>query len=125
MGSSIKVLLENIKSQATSKKIVLSTSEKIHVVETDDIIRCESDDYYTKYFFIDGKTLLISKTLKETEQLLGELNFLRPHKSHLVNIKYIKGFLKNDGGYIIMSEGSKVPVSRRKKEKVIHTIQNL
>jgi len=125
MDSSIKVLLENIKTKNSSKKIVLSTSEKIHVVETDDIIRCESDDYYTRFFFCDGKALLISKTLKETEQLLGELNFLRAHKSHLVNIKYIKGFLKNDGGYIIMSDGTKVPVSRRKKEKVVHTIQNL
>lgn len=125
MSSNIKVLLENIKTKSASKKIVLSTSEKIHVVETDDIVRCESDDYYTRFFFKDGKTLLISKTLKETEQLLGELDFLRPHKSHLVNIKYIKGFLKNDGGSILLSDGSKVPVSRRKKEKVIHTIQNL
>ncbi|HOY32713.1 MAG TPA: LytTR family DNA-binding domain-containing protein [Bacteroidales bacterium] len=125
MSSNIKVLLENLKTKTTSKKIILSTSEKIHVVETDNIIRCESDDYYTRFFFSDGKTLLISKTLKETEQLLGELDFLRPHKSHLVNIKYIKGFLKNDGGYIQLSDGSKVPVSRRKKEKVIHTIQNL
>lgn len=125
MSSNIKVLLENIKTKSTSKKIVLSTSEKIHVVETDDIVRCESDDYYTRFFFKDGKTLLISKTLKETEQLLGDLDFLRPHKSHLVNIKYIKGFLKNDGGSILLSDGSKVPVSRRKKEKVIHTIQNL
>ncbi len=125
MSSNIKVLLENIKTKSSSKKIVLSTSEKIHVVETDDIVRCESDDYYTRFFFKDGKTLLISKTLKETEQLLGEFDFLRPHKSHLVNIKYIKGFLKNDGGYIQLSDGSKVPVSRRKKEKVIHTLQNL
>ncbi len=125
MSSNIKVLLENLKTKTTSKKIVLSTSEKIHVVETDDIIRCESDDYYTRFFFTDGKALLISKTLKETEQLLGDLDFLRPHKSHLVNIKFIKGFLKNDGGYIVLSDGSKVPVSRRKKEKVIQTIQNL
>lgn len=125
MDSNIKVLLENLKTKNEPKKIVLSTSDKIHIVETDNIIRCESDDYYTRYFFTDGKTLLISRTLKETEQLLGEQSFLRPHKSHLVNIKYIKGFLKNDGGYILMSDGYKVPVSRRKKEKVIQTLRHL
>lgn len=125
MTDNIKVLLDNLKNKSASKKVVLSTAEKIHIVESDDIIRCESDDYYTRFFFTDGKTLLISKTLKETEQLLGDTDFLRPHKSHLVNIKYIKGLLKNDGGYIVLSDGSKVPVSRRKKEKVIQTIQNL
>ncbi len=121
----IQTLLENLNQQAEPKKIVLSTAEKMHIVEVDDIIRCESDDYYTRFFFTDGKKLLISKTLKESEELLGDKYFIRPHKSHLVNIKYIKGFLKNDGGYIQMSDGFLVPVSRRKKEFVINTLSNL
>jgi two-component system LytT family response regulator len=57
--------------------------------------------------------------------MLGEQHFLRPHKSHLVNIKYIKSFLKNDGGYILMADGSKIPVSRRKREKIVNVISNL
>lgn len=125
ISSNIKVLLENLKQKSEPRKIVLSTLDKMHVVEIDDILRCESDDYYTKFFFCDGKSLLISKTLKEHEALLGEQHFLRPHKSHLVNIKYIKGFLKNDGGYILMSDGSKIPVSRRKREKVLNILSNL
>lgn len=125
MSSNIKVLLENLKTRTEPKKIILSTSDKIHIVDVDDIIRCESDDYYTRFFFKDGKALLISKTLKENELMLGEQHFLRPHKSHLVNIKYIKSFLKNDGGYILMADGSKIPVSRRKREKIVNVISNL
>lgn len=125
MSQNIQILLENLTQKNEPRKIVLSTAEKMHIVEIDDIIRCESDDYYTRFFFMDGKTLLISKTLKENEELLGEKHFIRPHKSHLVNIKYIKGFLKNDGGYIVMSDGTKVPVSRRKREYVVSTLSHL
>ncbi|MCK9271159.1 MAG: LytTR family DNA-binding domain-containing protein [Bacteroidales bacterium] len=121
----INVLLENIQNPAESRKIILSTAEKIHVVDVDDIIRCESDNYYTKFFFLDGSRLLISKTLKENESLLRGHQFIRSHKSHLVNTKYIRGFVKSDGGYILMSDNSKVPVSRRRKELIMETLNNL
>ncbi|MCB0805177.1 MAG: response regulator transcription factor [Bacteroidales bacterium] len=122
----IDVLLQHVKKpESENPKIVLSTSEKIHVVNIKDIIRCESDNYYTLFLFTDGTKLLISKTLKENEELLSEHNFIRPHKSHLINALYIKSFLKQDGGYIMMTDGSKVPVSRRKKEKIIEIINNL
>ena len=108
-----------------SRKIVLSTSEMIHVISVDDIIRCESDNYYTYFFFVDGRKLLVSKTLKENEELLSQHNFIRPHKSHLINIKYIKSFIRYDGGYILMTDGTHVPVSRRKKDKIMEIIFNL
>jgi len=126
VNQNIQVLLDNIKSkEAEPHKIVLSTSEKIHVIETDQIIRCESDNYYTNFFLTDGKKILVSKTLKENEELLSGHNFIRPHKSHLVNVKYIKGFLKIDGGYIEMTDGSRIPVSRRKREQIIEVITHL
>ncbi len=126
VNENIQVLLDNIKSRdANPHKIVLSTFEKIHIIETDNILRCESDNYYTNFFLTDGKQILISKTLKENEAMLGEHNFIRPHKSHLVNVKYIKGFLKNDGGYIEMTDGTHIPVSRRKREKIIEIITNI
>jgi len=126
VNKNIQVLLDNIKSQEPDPhKIILSTSEKIHVIETDQILRCESDNYYTNFFLLDGKKILVSKTLKENEELLGDHNFIRPHKSHLVNVKYIKGFLRIDGGYIEMTDGSKIPVSRRKREKIIEIITHL
>jgi two-component system LytT family response regulator len=109
----------------SSQKIILSTSEMIHVINVDDIVRCESDNYYTYFFFTDGRKLLVSKTLKENEELLSNHNFIRPHKSHLVNVKYIKSFIRQEGGYIIMTDGSRIPVSRRKKDKIMETLFNL
>jgi len=126
VNQNIQVLLDNIKSRdADPHKIVLSTSEKIPIIETDQILRCESDNYYTNFFLADGKKILISKTLKENEELLSDHNFIRPHKSHLVNVKYIKGFLRSDGGYIEMTDGSRIPVSRRKREKIIEVITHM
>lgn len=125
-NSNIKVLLDNInRPPAEPPKIILSTTEKINVVKVDEIVRCESDNYYTMFFFTNGKRLLVSKTLKEQEELLGEHNFIRPHKSHLINVKYIKSYLKTDGGVILMEDGSRVPVSRRKKEHIMEIINNL
>lgn len=122
----VDVLLENLKKPKDElPKIVLSTAEKMHVVLVKDIVRCESDNYYTHFFFADGERILISKTLKENEELLSEYNFIRPHKSHLINVQYIKSFLKNEGGVILLTDGSKVPVSRRKKEKIVEIISNL
>ncbi len=123
---SIDALLDNIKSpEEDPHKIVLSTSEKIHVIDVKDILRCESDNYYTHFYFTDGSRLLVSKTLKENEELLSNHNFIRPHKSHLINAGYIKSFVKQDGGYIIMDDGSRIPVSRRKKEKIMEILMNL
>ncbi len=126
INNNIKVLLENLKSPSNeSKKIILSTSEGMHIVSTDDIIRCESDDYYTKFFFLNATSILISKTLKQNEAILSDFNFIRPHKSHLINIKYIKNYLKVDGGYILMTDGSKIPVSRRKRESIVEILNHL
>lgn len=122
----IKVLLDNIKEKgATSKRIVLSTSEGMHVIDIKDIIRCESDDYYTRFFIRDRKPIMVSKTLKENEELLSEYGFIRPHKSHLINIQFVKSYLKNDGGYILLQDGTSVPVSRRKKEKILQELSHL
>lgn len=121
----LEVLMSNINTEALeSKKIVLSTSEKIHVVEMDNIIRCESDNYYTHFYFKDGGHLLISKTLKDVESLLEEGNFIRPHKSHLINTRYIQNFNREQVA-ITLSDGSVIPVSRRKKEKILEFINQL
>ena len=106
------------------RKISISTTDKIHLINVDDIIRCESDNYYTIIFFKDGSNLLVSKTLKDMEQKLEEYDFVRTHKSHLVNIRCIRNFIK-DEMMVLMSDGSKVPVSKRKKEKIMEVINSL
>jgi two-component system, LytTR family, response regulator len=120
----LKVLVENLTQKAAPKKIVLHTARNIHIHDLDDIIRCESDDYYTRYFFTNAKPLLVSSTLKENEELLNDPNFVRPHKSHLVNVKHIKGFLSDGGDYIVMTDGAKIPVARRKKDQILTILTN-
>ena len=124
--TNVGVLLENISKQANeSPKIVLYTSDKIHVVHINEIVRCESDNYYTFFYFEDGSRILISKTLKENEELLKTHNFIRPHKSHLVNIQFIEGFNKKNGGHIILKDGIMIPVSRRKREMILETLSRI
>ena len=117
--------MKNIGTAAIqTKKITLSTADKIHVVAIDDIVSCESDNYYTIFKFLDGGSLMVTKTLKEIEKQLEEYDFVRTHKSHLVNVKYLKNFLR-DEMLLVMVDGSKIPVSRRKKEKIMEIINNL
>ena len=118
-------LLKNLDpEQLVVRKISLSTADKIHLIDVDDIIRCESDNYYTIIFFKDGTSLMVSKTLKEIDQKLEEYDFVRTHKSHLVNMRCIKNFIK-DEMMVVMSDDTKVPVSKRKKEKILEVINNL
>ena len=108
-----------------SKKIVLKTSESIHVINVKDIIRCEADENYTSFFLNDTNRILISKPLKEYDELLTEYGFFRIHQSHLINLNYFKQFKKADGGFAVMSDGTSVPVSSRKKDLFLQTIENL
>ena len=118
-------LLKNIDpDQLVVKKISISTSDKIHLIEVDNIIRCESDNYYTIIYFKDGTNLLVSKTLKEMEQKLEEYDFVRTHKSHLVNMRCIMNFIK-DEMMVLLTDGTKVPVSKRKKERILEVINSL
>lgn len=117
--SNIDLLLENISRKVdTFKRIALSTSDGIHLFEIGDIIRCESNDNYTQFFIKNQKPILISKTLKEYDELLSEHGFERIHQSHLINIAYLKAYIKSDGGYVLMQDGSQLPISQRKKERL-------
>ncbi|PKP03201.1 MAG: DNA-binding response regulator [Bacteroidetes bacterium HGW-Bacteroidetes-6] len=123
LAISFQALRENLTPEP--RKIVLHTFEGMHVVDTGDIIRCQSDDCYTNFFLDGGKRIIVSKTLKEIEEHLKGRDFMRPHKSHLVNINFIKTVVRNDGGYIVMKDGSEIPISRRKKELVMGIINKL
>lgn len=122
----IDLLLENIRKKVDNfKRIALSTNEGIHLFEISDIIRCESEDNYTKFFIKNHKPILISKTLKEYEELLAEHGFERIHQSHLINLAFLKSYIKKDGGYVIMSDNSNLPISQRKKERLQELLRNL
>ena len=101
--------------------IALNTQEEIRRVNIDQIVRCASIGNYTQFYFDDGTKLLVTKTLKEFETKLPE-HFLRVHQSHLVNKSFIKSYIKTEGGYLLMQDGSHVPVAVRKKAMVMDTL---
>lgn len=115
----IDLLLENIRRKVDNfKRIALSTSDGIHLFDISDIIRCESEDNYTKFYIKNNKPVLISKTLKEYEEMLSGHGFERIHQSHLINLAYLKSYIRKDGGYVVMSDNSNLPISQRKKERL-------
>lgn len=122
----IDLLLENIRKKVDNfKRIALSNSDGIHLFDISDIIRCESEDNYTKFYIKNSKPILISKTLKEYEDLLTEHGFERIHQSHLINLAYLKSYIKKDGGYVIMADNSNLPISQRKKDRLQELLKML
>ena len=124
-GQNLDLLLDNMKNQETPKKLSLHTQDKIQIVTVSDIIRCESSGNYTIFHFSDGTNLMVTRTLKEYDQLLGDSGFFRVHQSHLVNQKHITAFVKTEGGYLLMSNGQHVSVSLRKKAAVMEMLEKL
>jgi two-component system LytT family response regulator len=108
-----------------NKKLVLRTSEDIHIVNINDIVRCEADNSYTTFFISDGEKIVISKGIKEYSELLEEYGFIRPHQSHLVNLNFVKRLDKSDGGFLIMKDGKEVPVSTRRKQNLLQILDRL
>ncbi len=122
----LQTLMENIGNIAQeAKKIVLKTSESIHIVNVQDIVRCESDRNYTIFYFREAKKLLVSKTLGDFEEMLSHYKFYRPHQSHLVNLNFIEKFEKSDGGYLVMKDKTNVPVSTRKRDQLMNMLEHL
>ncbi len=116
----IKTLLDN---HGNLKKIALPSMEEVNFVNVDEIIRCESDNNYTRFFLTGHVQLLVSKTLKEYEDLLEPIGFFRTHKSSLINLRYIRKYIKGEGGTIIMEDGSAVELSRRRKDDFFKALQ--
>lgn len=101
------------------ERITLPTFEGLRFIILRDIIRCEADNNYTNFYLNSGEKVLVTKTLKEYDESLSGEDFIRVHQSHLVNSKYIDRYIKGDGGTIIMTDGSHVEVSRRRKEEFL------
>jgi two-component system LytT family response regulator len=115
----------NFNMQSPKKRLVLKTQESVHVVELDHIIRCEADRNYTSFYLIEGKKILVSRTLKEYETLLSGSNFLRVQQSHLINLNFVDRYDKGDGGCVVMKDGSEVPLSPAKRDVFFKILENL
>lgn len=106
------------KNDWQSPRIALPLQQEIRYVQVQDIVRCEAENTYTFFYLKDGQQILVSRPLKEYAQLLSPYNFIRTHQSHLVNPVFVKSWVKEEGGYLLLENGAQVPVARNKKEDV-------
>ena len=109
----------------SAKKIVLKTAESIHVIALKDLVFCESERSYSKFWLNDGKMIMVSKPLKEYEDVLCSNNFFRTHKSYIINCQYIERFERNDGGTIILRNDRRIPVAYRKKSELLNMLSKI
>lgn len=118
----LKQLFHNVKFPQ-NPKIGLPTNDRVEFVEVSKIIRCQGESNYSHIFFENKKSLLVAKTLVEFEELLKEHDFLRIHKTHLVNMRHVSAYVRNDGGRLVLSNGDEIAVSRRRKESVAERLK--
>jgi two-component system LytT family response regulator len=114
-------LIQLLKNNQQEHRIALPSAQEIKYVNPADIIRCESSNNYTTFYFSSGQKLVVSKPIYFYEELLEDYNFIRCHQSHLVNKKYITSLVKEDGGYLLLKDNTQLPISKQKKE-IIKTL---
>ena len=112
---SFRMLMENLKS-AHPTRLAIPTSDGMEYLNPKDIIRIEADRSYSWFHITGNRKILVSKNLKEFQDLLSDRYFFRSHNSHLINLKYVKKFIRRDGGYIEMLDGEQIPISRNRKD---------
>ncbi|MFA0964529.1 LytR/AlgR family response regulator transcription factor [Roseivirga sp. BDSF3-8] len=123
----IRLLLGNMQKETRKEqpRIALPTLTGFTMVAIEDIVWCESDNTYTTFYLREGKDILVSRTLKACEKLLADHAFYRVHNSALVNLNYIREYVKGEGGYVVMINGAEVNVSRRRKDEFLRLFQKV
>lgn len=119
----LELLIENLSKERAFKRLGVTTEDRIELLLVKQIIRLQGESNYTRIFMEGGKTILVSKTLVEFEDLLRDLGFLRVHKTHLVNMDSVKSMEKNGDLNLVLNDGSIVPVSRRRKAGVVEILR--
>ncbi len=120
-----EVLMDAFHEESKAKKLVLRTSDSMHIIDISDIFFCKSDNSYTTFYFEGNEKILVSKSLKDYETLLSEHCFFRAHQRFLVNLNHIKKVDKTDGGFIIMKNKKEIPVSLRQMKKLVALLEKL
>lgn len=125
-NNNLNILLHNLHHlNKQQHKVVLPAVDGFHVVQIKDIIRCESDSNYTTFVLTNGTTLTVSKGLKSYEQLLTDYDFYRTHKSHLINLHYVKKYARGNARFVIMEDDSQVLISKTKRENFLQIFNDL
>ena len=123
IGEQLEILMQKIHQPATAvSRIALPTMEGFQMIKIDSIISCEADSNYTTLHLKSNKKMVVCRNLKDIEELLEDHSFARVHRCYVVNLNEVEKFVKGEGGYLIMSDGSSIDVSRNKKELLLRRI---
>ncbi len=114
-NENFRILMENLKSPVPSR-LAIPTADGMEYLNPKEIIRIEADRSYSWFYLTGNRKILVSKNLKEFQDLLSDRYFFRSHNSHLVNLKFVRKFIRKEGGYIEMQDGEQIPVSRNRKD---------
>ncbi len=120
-----KALGDSIKNLNNDHRLVLKSSDQIHLINSSDIIHLEADGNYSTFYLADGRRIVVSKSIREFEESLFDQGFHRIHKSHIININKMIYFDKVDGGTLVMSNGDQVPVASRKRDMLMELFDSL
>ncbi|WP_040250233.1 LytR/AlgR family response regulator transcription factor [Psychroserpens mesophilus] len=123
LGEEVKKIIESLKPIEKPKRLALPLVGKTIYVDMEDIIYCKSDGNYTEIHLINNEKQMLSKKLKEVEKQTSD-SFFRAHNSYLVNINFIKEFVKSEGLYLVLQNGSSIPVSRSKKTELLQLLNS-
>lgn len=121
----LQSLIRNFSQNSQPELIALPVGESTIMLKPQDIVRCESESNYTYIYLQNQKKILVAKTLKDVEETLSGLSFFRIHQSHLINLNHIMKIVKNDGGYVVMSDGSNLTIARSRKEEFLEKFRRI
>ncbi|HFA48010.1 MAG TPA: response regulator transcription factor [Bacteroidetes bacterium] len=125
MGQRIEIFNKQLRNPNAFEKMSISAIDGIYFVSIKDIVRFEAEDNYTHIFLQNKERITASKTIKAYEDMLASVNFYRVHKRHVINLNYMRKFIKGDGGYLIMDDGKKIEVSRRRRPAFMEQMRRL
>jgi two-component system LytT family response regulator len=121
-----ELLMESMKGQnQQNQRIAIPTKSGLLILDVNSITRCEAGGSYTTVYTKDSAPILTTRGVKEFEDILSDQDFFRTHHSHLVNLRYLKEYIRGDGGFVIMEDGTQVDVSRRKRDSFLERLKKV
>lgn len=117
----IRLMLENMDRSNENRRIVLRTMDQIHIVNVKDIVRCRADNTYTTFYLVTGENILVSKGMKEYEDILCENGFFKIHQSHIINLQFLRKIDKSSEE-VILSDKTRLPLSQRRKQDLLQIL---
>lgn len=117
----IRLMLENLDKSNDTKRLVLRAAEQIHIVNINEIVRCKADNAYTTFFLTNNESILVSKGLKDYEELLCNNGFFKVHQSHIVNLQYLRKIDKVSDE-VVLSDRTRIPLSSRRKQPLLQIL---